>query len=263
MVLIYVDESGNPDYKDSEQLYSLTAILIKERDYKKIDTELMNFKKKCSKKYDLKENFEIHMREIVADSEKIEENEGKTLKSLSWEQKKEFLKNLFNTIKKLEFRIISVVVLKDKMDSEIDIRFWTTLPLIERSQMHIQKLFPKNFGIMLMDSENKEWNQQKLTILRDAIDQAYDKSDIEIKNIVPTMYFLDSSLEMGIQIADAVGWCIRRWIRYLFYGKGEMDVINNRNFNLIKNKIHEYPDCLQKGLKIIPKECLEVIKRNL
>ncbi|KKN32837.1 hypothetical protein LCGC14_0809890 [marine sediment metagenome] len=136
--------------------------------------------------------------------------------------------------------------------------------LLERIQMFTEDL-SGHHAILFMDHENTEWNEKKIGILKGAIFFPENHpSYIKIDRIIPTIYFQDSTISMGIQIADALCYCIRRWLRYTIYNKkGEIDKINIKSFELIKEKFHKYPDCIQKGLKIFPSKCLDKIRKSL
>lgn len=135
MVLIYIDESGSPDYKDSENLYALTAILIKEPNYKEINITLNKFKEECRIKYNINENFEIHIKYLLGNP--VNDN-LKDFKNISWDDRKIIFEKIYETLSKLDFKIISIVILKDQLNNPLDLRLWANSLLLERIQMHNQ-----------------------------------------------------------------------------------------------------------------------------
>jgi len=264
MVLVYIDESGSSSLKDKEKLFVLTAILVKEENYKDIDISVANFREEISYTYNIPYNFEIHISAL------LDYNKSNDFKDLSYQERMEILEKIYLPLEKLNFKIISVVLLKDEWEpreeseeeEQMKIRFWVNLSLLERIQMFTKDLGNNSYAIIFRDDENDKWNQRKLDILKSAIYyHEYNPSYIKITNIIPTIYFLESHKCMGIQIADAVGFSVRRKLRYTIYeNEGEVDKINNKSFELIKNKFHKYPDCLQKGLKFFQKKCLDKYK---
>ena len=262
MVLAYIDESGSPHMNDESKIFSLTAILIKEEDFQQIDTIMSNFREQLVFEYQLNPDVEFHVKELLKNKKK--DKMKKEFKRLTYEQRLEIYKKLLEIIEYLNLTIISVAIFKNELEAGKDPRFWANLMLIERLQMFVQELTRCDFLTIFMDDEGV-WNKFKIDILKKAIYSKENPSYIEIRNIIPKIYFLKSKESMGIQIADNVAFCVRRWLRHICYGEGseELDEINNICFKLIKNKFREYPDCLQKGLKIYPNDYLEIIKEKL
>jgi len=262
MVLAYVDESGSPHYKDESKIFSLTAILIKEEDFQQIDTLMSNFREQLSFEYNIDPDAEFHIKELLKNKKKDKMKKG--FKHLAYGQRLEIYEKIFKLIKNLNLTIITVALFKKEWGEDKDLRFWANLMLIERLQMYVQELIRCDFLTIFMDDEG-EWNQYKLDILKKAIYSKEHPSDIKIKNIVPKIYFLKSKESIGIQIADNVAYCVRRWLRHIIYQEGieELDEINDKCFDLIKNKFREYPNCIQRGLKIYPDDYLEKIKEQL
>lgn len=263
MVLAYIDESGSPNINDESKIYSMTAILIKEEDFKKIDILMSNLREQLCYEYKLSPNVEFHVKELLKNKKK--DKMKKEFKHLTYEKRLEIYNKRLEIIDNLNLTIISVALFKKELQKEEkDPRFWANLMLIERLQMFVQELARCDFVTIFMDDEGV-WNQDKLDILKKAIYSKEHPSDIKIRNIVPKIYFLKSKESMGIQIADNVAFCVRRWLRYIVYQNQleELDKINNKCFDLVKCKFREFPDCLQKGLKIYPNDYLEIIREKL
>ena len=257
MVLVYIDESGTTSINDPEnKIYVLTAILIKEQNYKHIDIGLSNFKELCASSYGLPQNFEIHIKDLF--------KPAKIFKKFSLRDRTNIFTQIFKLLSILDFNFISIAILKDKLSSSDDVRFLANLNLIEIIHTFLQDLKQNNYGIIFMDNENEKWNQQKIEILRESI---FDKNflpNINIENIIPTIYFLESGSSMGIQIADIVCYSIRRWLRHTIYKiKTKKDKLNNKGLSLIKSKLYNYPNCIQIGLKLFPEAYLKEIKDKL
>ena len=262
MVLVYIDESGSPHLDDESKIFSMTAILIKEEDFQQIDTIMLNFREQLAFEYNLDTEVEFHIKELLKNKKK--DKMKKEFKHLTYEQRLEIFKKRLNVIENLNLTIFTVAIFKTELEEAKDPRFWANLMLIERLQMFVQELERCNFVTIFMDDEG-EWNQYKLDILKKAIYSNEHPSYIKIRNIVPKIYFLKSKESEGIQIADNIAFCVRRWLRYIIYQNElrVLDKINEECFNLLKCKFHKFPDCLQKGLKTYPNDYLDIINEKL
>ena len=133
MVLVYIDESGSSSLKDKEKLFVLTAILVKEENYQDIDTSIANFREEISYKYNISYNFEIHISAL------LDYKESNDFKDLSYQERMEILEKIYLPLEKLNFKIISVVLLKDEWEpreeseeeEQMKIRFWVNLSLLK------------------------------------------------------------------------------------------------------------------------------------
>ncbi|MHA2010241.1 MAG: DUF3800 domain-containing protein [Promethearchaeota archaeon] len=263
MVLGHIDESGNPSLKDKEEIFVLSAVLIQEQNYQNIDLTISNLKERLSYQYNIPDEFEFHVLSLLANRTK--RNKPSAFDNVSYNERRNIYLTWHKSLKNLDFKIISVAILKKELTKEFNVRFWANLFLLERIQMYTQELTGNHQAIIFMDSESEEWNQKKINILKTAIYYPENHpSFIKFKNIVPNIYFLDSGSSMGIQLADSVVYCIRRWLRFTIYGKeGEIEKTNNKCFEIIKKKIRGYPDCLQTGLKIFPKKDMTKVRNCL
>ena len=212
MVLAYIDESGSPHMNDESKIFSMTAILISEEDFQQIDTIMSNLREQLVYEYNLNPDVDFHVKELLKNKKK--DKMKREFKQLTYEQRLEIYKKRLAVIENLNLTIITVAIFKRELEEGEDPRFWANLMLIERLQMFVQESTRCDFLTIFMDDEGEEWNNYKINLLKTAIYSKEHPSRINITKIIPKIYFLKSKESMGIQIADNVAFCVRRWLRH-------------------------------------------------
>ena len=206
LYIMYVDESGVEEITDDTKYFVTSGVIIHENSLADMKEKISEFKNK--KFLGNLEDAEIHVHEIFKGK--------KEFYGLTPVQIKEILDELYNTITKIPFSTISVVIDKPKLkDSEF--KDWDILEtgytfLIERFDKFLRRTNHK--GIIRIDKTSNKVNalNAKDNKILDAVNKIrkHGTNWQSIKNIAEEPYFIDSHLRKGLQVADAVVYCVNR-----------------------------------------------------
>ncbi len=156
------------------------------------------------------DDFELHMKEIC--------NRTHFFKSLENDDEKWFsvMKNIFKRISKLNIHIISSIIIKDKFKEEgfEDVKKWAFTLLVERLQRFIRyKGNLDQFLLTVLDSEGPDSDDQKREMMKEFVISGTGHGWEEYaENVFETPFIVDSQVHLGVQIADAVAYVLRRYV---------------------------------------------------
>jgi len=234
----YIDESGNYEIDNKKSLeYVLTAVVIHERDWVDFQKDCKNLRENVWKELnkgqkelpDLPNDFELHAKELC--------NRTNHFRVLEEDDKKWFniMKQIFEKIKSLKLNIISSIIIKDEFKKEyIDVKKWAYTLLIERLQRFVESKIRKNkneYCLVVLDSEGPNSDLEKREYIKEFIEFGTGHGWEEYpENIIETPFIVDSHIHLGVQIADAIAYVLRR---YIFK-------IQERNPNAFFNDYCEY-----------------------
>ena len=203
--LIYVDESGKPNFTDREN-FILSAIVVHESKWRKLNDRVLKFKEEEFPDED--KYFELHMDEIASSRGNFSHISTKRRFSLV----SKFAKYLGSE----EIYLLSIVIdkkriTKKKKQNEEFVERWAWRLLFERIETMLNEL-SDNMGFITMDSENR---YQDLRI-RNKLHQFSDEGtqNINSTKLIPEISFTESQYSNLIQIVDFVAWTVRREYRH-------------------------------------------------
>jgi len=234
---MYVDETGTPSFNDASKYFLLTGVILKESDVKRIKKEVFDFKfKKFSGAYT---EAEIHMNEIFRSK--------KEFLSLKVEEKRELVSELYNMIKNMPITVITAAI--DKPDLKQKHQKWdvfkiTLIILISKFNQFLESAntYPEKGKIRI----DKSTDRQRTVINNYVRMLRKEKKHNQINNIVGFPYFVNSDASEGIQVADAVSYCIGKKL----LGNPRFPVIY---WDLIKDKIYSNKGKIMGfGLNVFP-----------
>lgn len=196
---MYIDETGTPSYKDSPRYFLLTGIVVHENNIKKMKKTVFNFKQEYFT--DSYIEAEIHMHEMFRSK-----NDFVSLKA---DEKQKLIQNVYEMIRELPFTIIGAAIHKPKFNEEHP--KWNVLKtalivLLSRYNQFLESInsFPEK-GIVKMD---KSTDKQRSEINEIFKMLQKERKVNQVSNILKSPYFVNSDSSEGIQIADAVSFCI-------------------------------------------------------
>ncbi|OLS16965.1 MAG: hypothetical protein HeimC2_45430 [Candidatus Heimdallarchaeota archaeon LC_2] len=256
MYMIYIDESGTTHPSDRTN-YILTAVLIHESTWRKFERLVLQAKEDFIQGEN-KDSIEFHASPIATGKDDF--------KDYSIEDRHNILIRLSNIIKKNRCRLISVIIDKAKIKSEIRTKpleeqaewtqLWAWRLLLERVEKFLNKknLLPKtNFGLLCVDN-----NSDKITSDITNIIQQFRKAGtmyLNSKWIIENPFFVDSGMRNLIQLADFVAWVTKQWDDRRNGSENAHDEFNETLFDNIKIRFDRItPEKFMGfGLKIHPK----------
>ncbi|MDA7939430.1 MAG: DUF3800 domain-containing protein [Nitrosopumilus sp.] len=206
----YFDTSGNPKFRDPEN-YVLTASVINEADSDYVDVGIDKTKRRYfpdKKPADV----EIHVKDMV--------NHEGVYEGVSEDRVYSMLDDVFGFISDPSTPItnISSMVIKKAVLQKFDIEYLSYLMVFERLGLYLagkNKTAPKgesagNMTIIIdneMNRENGKLQNKIARILRDNPEVGRYVDD------AGRLFFADSRSKNMIQVADCVGYCIRKEFR--------------------------------------------------
>ena len=198
LYILYVDDSGSPNPKDSSDYYVISGIIVHELDIRNLERNTQNYKDNFFKEYS---NCEIHVHDIYKSQ--------KEFSSLTLKRKYELLDSLYNFINTLPITVISIGIdklefIKKYPQPDIFSSAWTFLT--ERFDNYISDNGNNiNKGIIIVDKSSKIPEKDICKVVnRLRKTGSYYQS---IYHIVEEPIFIESDLREGIQIADACAYC--------------------------------------------------------
>ena len=254
MFLTYIDESGKPNYNDTENEYVLAAITIHESEYRHVEDELSKVKQQYFPELNPK-NVEIHATDII--SRKGLYSKMDLVKRL------QLLKDVLTPLQKIDAVINCVVIRKDLLNGRVvDLDNIAYKFLFERLCMThvklnkaiIRKGSDPQYGLLFMDSIQPKFDEKIKTRVRDMIVEGTEHIDNDY--IIEDVVFVDSRYRAMSQIVDCIAYVVRRFHRLCFSDNvNEMELsFYSDCFNMIKPHLRKGPNrkIIGAGLKIFP-----------
>ncbi len=263
MYFIYIDESGQPNYTDSELLFSITALIFHEKYRRDFEKRIINFKNKLKLKYRSPPNqdFELHAKDMVKYDKNHIINSKSIFKGYNLTDVLPDFIEIANLIKNMKCTIITSCIVKDKLHFQIDLDEWCLKFELERLCLYLEKENNRkklinqdtyDSGIIYFDKSLKE-EATRFRFINDFIKNGscYQQNEYLVEDPV----FVDSINRIFIQITDIVSYIIRRHIRSKIYNKSNViDNFTSQAFELIREKFDTSSKgkLIGSGLKIFP-----------
>jgi Protein of unknown function (DUF3800) len=244
--MMYVDESGDTGFSNSPTRYFvLTGIVIHESSWKKVLSDLVNFRQKMRAGFGLKLREEIHAAAMI--------NKPGKLARIKRNERLLILRNFANTLAVIpEVRIINIVIDKSRHAPNKDIFSLAWGTLIQRFENTMfannfpVKTSPTDTGIILPDHTDDKKLSSLLRKMRYYNPIPYAGGSgytvMPVKFIIEDPMLKDSSNSYFIQAADVVA--------YLLYQK------LNPNKYVKKGGGHKFFD------RLLPVLCLQASKSD-
>jgi len=234
---MYVDETGTPQFLDSPRYFLLTGIVVNDYDIKKIKKAVFDFKL---------ENFdgtyiesEIHMHEMFLSK--------KAFRTLRGDDKERVIGKLYDMINDLPFKVIATAINKPLL--QIEQPKWSVLKtafiiLASRYNQYLNSIGEGVLGIIRMDDTTDRQRSEIKDILKML---RKEKKNNQVSNISVEPYFVNSDAVEGVQVADAVSYCIGKKL----LGNPKFPL---RFWDMISKKIHanEKGEIMGYGLNVFP-----------
>lgn len=237
---MYLDESGTIETTDDTEFFVTTGAIFHENDLDHMKNSIQEYKD--SYFIGRLRHAEIHLYQIW-------KGRGKFY-GLNNSEKTALLDPLYNTISKLPFTIITVRINKSdfvKRHSAEDILVYGYMLLIERFDYFLRE--KSNKGIIRIDKttppDRVNLNDKDLSILKliNRIRKRGTRWQLPAEYIVEEPHFLHSHTRKGLQIADALSYCIGRKTN----GMNDFD----NYWNLIYSKFRKSKDGVIDGYGLI------------
>ncbi len=249
-----MDESGKPNYNDTENEYVIAAITIHESEYKHVEDELFKVKHRYFPDLDPKD-VEIHATDIISRKGLFNKMDVATRLQL--------LKDVLNTLENIDSIVNCTVIRKDLLKGKVsDVDNVAYKFLFERLCMTHIKLnrnlirngSDPQFGILFMDSIQPKFDEKIKSRVRNMITEGTEHivNDYIIEDVV----FVDSRYRAMSQLADCIAYVMRRYHRLTFSDPvDDSELLFYREcFDIIRPYIRKGPNGRIKGagLKIYP-----------
>jgi hypothetical protein len=214
MFLMYVDESGDVGLKNSPTRYFvLSAIVVHELNWKKVLSNLVEFRINLRDTKGLKLREEIHSADFI--------NKPKDLKRIKRNDRLDILKKCIDCINnQSELNVFNVVVdKKDKSDDIFDVAWNLLLKSFENSikQGHFSGVKNKqDRGIVLSDNTEGEKLKELIRKMRhfninqNIKEYSNDTTSSKLEYIIEDPILRDSQFSLLHQMNDVVAYCIRQ-----------------------------------------------------
>ena len=231
--------------------YVLSAVIINERDYQRIDNGLRQIKIKYFPNLSA-EDIEIHAKDML--------NRDGVFQNLNWDIIYAIFTDVFDFISDVatKLTIISVVMIKYRIwNKSLDLESWGHKLLFERfnlftkekNRYNTENFQPNEFCIMITDTEglvkDQHLRKKLIPILKNGTNS----------NLIEDPLFTDSKWRNLSQLSDNIAYCVRKRFRI---NKPSFHTTNwERYFKKIEIKFDANPqtgDYIGYGLKIFPKK---------
>lgn len=236
---------------NDEKYFTITGCIFKKYDYSIMRHNIRKLKEKYWKDGYYFDNNHNESRYVCFHSRDIRRHDNAFNDSII--NYDNFMFNLSNVLSKINCKIISVTINMEEYIKKgySDNIYEKAFDLLLERYIYATDNYKK--GIIILESRGKKDDKELLKHIYEII---YNKgnnkiSTKELKSKIIGVYFNPkwyngySSTFTGLEITDLFSYPIHQYIKY----KKE-----NKAFNLIKNKIDCYPNFVNKGLKIFPKE---------
>jgi len=229
MYLIYVDESGTPEIKDSEN-FVLGALIINEDKWFEIDEKVRSLKEKH---FSSKSNeFEIHMCDIV--------HRKAHFSKFQIPKRIEIIGEISDLIKSSDIRVVYIVIRKPKLLKSINIRYWAYNFLFERLCYQLRDLNRDNdkieYGLLLFDSISKKRNNEIWNIVSKLLKEGgwYKEKN---EHLIDGPIFSESTIRSPLQLADCIAYVVNHHHKINKNKNEEIRKILEKSFEIIEQKI--------------------------
>lgn len=209
MYFLYVDESGQTKIKQKSHnnWYILSGVLVHEKDWKSIESELDKAKQELLPNIHPRE-WEFHAHDIWNDKEFFANKEL----GLSLAKKEEVFSRVVEVVCESKITIISAIIFKDRLmhrrDSEVMRRSWNLL--VGRFERFLRQMpIQTNNGLIFMDSSQKTPEME----IRDIVRKLVGGSRRDSHHIHENPIFVESHMWNLIQMADMVAYVINKHYR--------------------------------------------------
>ncbi len=247
---MYVDESGNPNYNDGQDIYNLVGVIIQEEKWTEINNAILKLKLEFFPSLP-PEDVEFH-------ANAMSQRKG-IFSHVDKEKVKGMFVGFFDVISDLPITIISILVNKREIlrkeikFAPIEENAWSYL--LERFDQYVLDQNRKNkkneVGLIIVDSEGERYDQDLREKIRKIIASG-TKYHI-FKNVIEDILFTYSHWRNLTQISDMVAYCISKYKK-----SNELFI---PCFKKIEGKIRTNPQNQERyegyGLKIIPRDIKE------
>ncbi|AMH95432.1 hypothetical protein AR505_1717 [methanogenic archaeon ISO4-H5] len=249
-----MDESGKPNYNDTENEYVIAAITIHESEYKHVEDELSKVKHRYFPDMDPRD-VEIHATDIISRKGLFNKMDVATRLQL--------LKDVLNTLENIDSTVNCTVIRKDLLKGRVsDVDNVAYKFLFERlcmTHIKLNKKLTRNgsdpqFGILFMDSIQPKFDEKIKSRVRNMITEGTEHivNDYIIEDVV----FVDSRYRAMSQLVDCIAYVMRRYHRLTFLNSGNDSELSFYRdcFDIIRPHIRKGPNGRMKGagLKIYP-----------
>lgn len=250
MYLSYLDSSGRPELTDQEDLV-LASVTVNEHQWYYMKQEIEKIKKIHFPDTDL-EDIEFHAKDMI--------NHTGIYKELSWDKIYAIFDDFFEFIVSdtTHLTIIASLIRKQQLRKKIDVEVWSHRFVFERLNeylIHQNELLaeagnPHEYGIMIMDSEDKKKDQKLRDKLTDMLSNGTLYSQLGF--LIEDPLFTDSKWRNLSQVVDCVAYCIRKK-----YRNNNTENFHTKKwekyYSMIEKKFHtKNGQYLRYGLKIFP-----------
>jgi hypothetical protein len=197
-MLIFVDESGQPNPRDPSPYSVMAAIAIKEEKSRDFSREIFNLKK-IFKGIDDPIDWEIHAVDLLS---------GRYVPPTT----REFMREVLALCRL--FEVVTFASIMDRPteaaltpDENPNIHILHKY-LMRRVDCYVHESFPEQRAIFLFDSRDKKSNERLARRFTAFLYKS--KAGQEYQNILDTPFFVDSRMTPGIQIVDLFAYIINR-----------------------------------------------------
>lgn len=233
---MYIDDSGNPSIRADRRFFVLSGVLVHESEMTGMKNAVDEFKRNNFQGNYL--NAEIHTYDIY--------KARKSFTGLSASQKTTILDNLYEVIKNLPIKIISVGVDKSKITSQrTDLVEYAWTFLMERCDGFLENDANPNKGMLRIDRSCRIQEGKIIQIVNQL--RRNGSPYQRINNIVEEPIFYASHQRKGLQLADAVAYCTQRHLNHLVDFDVYWDIIKEKLWRDGSGNFDGY------GLKIFPR----------
>lgn len=236
---MYIDESGMPDFRDNTKYYLLTGVIIHQDKIKQVKQDVFSYKHRHFKNGYVEA--EIHTHNIC--------KAKKEFSKLTHDEKFSLLDNLYIMINGLPVTTICVVINKillEKIHPNWKIFNVAWNILTTRYNQFLEWGGTPVNGIIKTDKLSVIQSKD-LKKLVDEIRER-EKKHQRIDNIVGDPIFVNSDATEGIQVADAISYCVTKYLDKNSNFQDYWKKIEVLFFDGFKGKVFGY------GLNIFPVE---------
>ncbi len=230
MYLVYIDESGKPDYQDSED-FTLCALIVNEHDWQPLDNRIKTTKISHFPSLN-DEDVELHAKVLV--------NGKEVFSSLSKAKREQLYHDALDTMQVSDVVIVASMIRKAMLKKKIDLELWGFRLLFERICWVLDKKnaelsakgLANEYGILLIDSVRPSYDlkvrRKLLGFLRSGTYYVNNRFLIE------DPIFVSSQYRNLSQLVDLSAWVIRRKFRP---SNSSKDVLADSLFPHIEGKL--------------------------
>ncbi len=248
---IFKKITNNLPIDENDKYFTITGCIFERKDYYNAQLEIKKLKEKFWDKgiyYDSKAKKEKY---VCLHSREIRRHDGAFNDKLINHDK--FTKALTNTLKNINCTIISINInlVEYLKKGYLHNVYETAFDFILERYIYATKNNKK--GIIMLEARGKLEDKALLKHINDVINNRGRKNITtkELKEKIKGVYFNPkwneeySATYVGLEIADLFSYPIHQAVKYKK---------DNQAFLVLKEKLDGYPNFLNKGIKIFPKE---------